>query len=110
VDPSRLVGKLDWVTKRFLLDQAGPGASPAARAKIDLRYHELSRDGYYLQLEAAGLAPTLVEPEQVLAAIAQPPPGTPATQRGRLIRQYGDGAVRASWSAVITPSGSRVRL
>jgi proteasome accessory factor A len=110
VDPSRLVGKLDWVTKRYLLELAGPDASPAARSKVDLRYHELSREGYYLQLEAAGLAPTLVEPEEVLDAIAQPPPGTPATRRGQLIRQHAESGLRASWSSVILPCGSRVRL
>ncbi|HYT91907.1 MAG TPA: proteasome accessory factor PafA2 family protein [Gemmataceae bacterium] len=110
LDPSRLVGKLDWVTKRYLLDRAGPDASRATRSKVDLRYHELSREGYYLQLEAAGLAPTLVEPEQVLDAIAQPPPGTPATQRGQLIRQHAESGLRASWSSVIMPCGSRVRL
>jgi proteasome accessory factor A len=108
-DPARLVGKLDWVTKRFLLDQAGPGASCAARCKVDLRYHELSRDGYYVQLEAAGVAPTLVEPEQVLDAVGQPPPGTPATRRGQLIRQHAE-ALRVSWSSVILPDGSQVRL
>src|SRR5262249_44313011 len=109
-DPSRLVGKLDWVTKRYLLAQAGPDASRATRSKVDLRYHELSREGYYLRLEAAGLAPTLVEPEQVLDAIAEPPPGTPATRRGQLIRRHAGAALRASWSSVILPCGSRVRL
>jgi proteasome accessory factor A len=110
-DPSRLVGKLDWLTKRYLLDKAGPAAPVAARRKIDLRYHELGRDGYYMQLEAAGLAPTLVEPEQVLAAAAVPPEGTPATLRGKLIRRHAiDGKMRASWFAVELPSGQRVPL
>jgi proteasome accessory factor A len=110
-DPARLVGKLDWVTKRYLLDRAGADAPRAARAKIDLRYHELGRDGYYMQLEAAGLAPTLVEPEQVLEATAVPPEGTPAAVRGRIIRQHAHTeAVRASWSSVVLPWGERVAL
>jgi proteasome accessory factor A len=110
-EPARLVGKLDWVTKKHLLDCAGPDASPAARSKIDLRYHELGRDGYYLRLEAAGLAPTLVEPEQVLQAITVPPTGTPATRRGKLIRTHAPSDVmRASWSSVLLPSGQRLSL
>ena len=79
------------------------------RRKIDMRYHELSPDGYYLQLEAAGGVPTLVEPEEVLAAIQSPPEGTPAERRGRLIRQYGEG-IRASWSSVAFGQGDESRL
>lgn len=110
-DPGRLVGKLDWVTKRHLLDRAGSDASLAARQKLDLRYHELSRDGYYLRLEAAGLAPTMVEPEEVLAAIRQPPQGSPATLRGQLIRQFATSpAIRASWSMVVVPTDYGVRV
>src|SRR5262249_61061252 len=72
-DPSRLVGRLDWVTKRYLLDAAGPGASSDERRKLDLRYHELSPEGYYLRLEAAGVAPVVAAPEGVGAAIDCPP-------------------------------------
>ncbi len=111
-DPQQLIGKVDWVTKRHLLDTAGAGASVAARRKLDLRYHELSRDGYYVQLEAAGVAPTLVEPEAVLAAIETPPDGTPADARGRLIRAFvgRPQEVRAGWNAVVIQSGTRSRV
>ncbi len=111
-DPERLIGKLDWVTKRYLLDSLGPEASVAEKRKLDLRYHELSRDGYYLQLEAAGVAPTLVEPEEVLRAIAVPPEGTPATRRGQLIREYAGspGQVRATWHGVFITEGRRTRV
>jgi proteasome accessory factor A len=110
--PERLVGKLDWVTKRYLLDRAGQDLSVEEKRKLDMRYHELSRDGYYLRLEAAGAAPTLAEPADVLQAITSPPEGTPATIRGRLIREFAGSspAVRASWSSIVVPAlwGSRV--
>ena len=77
-NPSRLVGKVDWVTKKYLLDGLGPDAPIEARRKLDLRYHELAPDGYYLRLEAAGVAPTLVEPEDVRKSIRVPPEATPA--------------------------------
>jgi proteasome accessory factor A len=77
-NPSRLVGKVDWVTKKYLLDGLGPDAPIEARRKLDLRYHELAPDGYYLRLEAAGVAPTLVEPEDVRNSMRVPPEGTPA--------------------------------
>lgn len=111
-NPAALVGKLDWVTKRYLMERAGPGASVEEKRKLDLRYHELSRDGYYLRLEAAGAAPTLVEPEEVIEAMTTPPAGTPATLRGQLIRQYAEDSppVRASWSSVIVPDSAGVRI
>jgi proteasome accessory factor A len=114
-NPQRLVGRLDWVTKRYLIDGAGPGASVEEKRKLDMRYHELSRDGYYLRLESAGAAPTVVEPEEVRAAMTAPPEGTPATARGRVIRQFAGRphAVRASWSSVrvsAAAGGQAIRL
>jgi proteasome accessory factor A len=98
-DPARLVGKVDWVTKKHVIDNAGTGITIAEKRKLDMRYHELSRDGYYLRLEAAGAAPTIVEPEAVLAAMTSPPEGTPATRRGQIIREY--PSVKASWASVV---------
>jgi Pup amidohydrolase len=111
-DPSRLVGRLDWVTKRHLLDAAGPGASADERRKLDLRYHELSPEGYYLRLEAAGIAPVVVEPEEVVAAIDRPAEGSPAAARGRLIRQSAEsgGAVRVGWSSVVFTDARGTRI
>jgi proteasome accessory factor A len=110
-DPTRLVGKLDWVTKRHIIASAGPDASALEKRKLDLRYHELSRDGYYLRLEAAGAAPTIAEPADVLQAMTSPPEGTPATVRGRLIREFaGSSQVRASWSSIIVPDRSGTRV
>jgi proteasome accessory factor A len=114
-DPCMLVGKLDWVTKRYLLGTAGANGSIAEKRKIDLRYHELSRDGYYMRLEAAGIAPTVVEPEDVLDAINVPPGGTPATTRSRLIHEYAGEkqALRVSWYTAVVgmgPRSLRIRL
>ncbi len=105
-EPARLVGKLDWITKLHLLGTVAANASLEERRKLDLRYHELSPAGYYLRLEAAGIAPTLVEPEEVLPAMRLPPPGSPATVRGRLIQQYAESSseVRASWASVLVPT------
>jgi Pup amidohydrolase len=110
-EPSRMIGRLDWVTKRYLLETAGKDVPLDARRKIDLRYHELSREGYYTQMEALGLAPTLVEPEQILTATTTPPADTPAAMRGQLIHEHATRAqsVAASWSCVRIVSSGRVR-
>src|SRR5262249_56740957 len=104
-DGNKMVGRLDWVTKRHLLAAAGREASVAPQRKADVRYHELSQEGYYLRLEAAGAAPTLVEPEAVLHATTVPPAGTPAEARGRLIQEHAPQGVRAGGEAVIVRRG-----
>ncbi|MDY7095908.1 MAG: proteasome accessory factor PafA2 family protein [Acidobacteriota bacterium] len=97
-----LLGKLDWVTKRYLLESCGtntegPGTETSGTGSagkeavlktLDLRYHELG-EGYLARMEAAGLAPRVVEPETVERAMEEPPEKTPAFLRGELIRRRG---------------------
>jgi len=94
-DRESLTGKVDWITKEYLLREE---TDRDVRRKIDMRYHELSQDGYYLQLEGAGGALTLIDPEDVLTAIQEPPEDTPAERRGKLIREH-EGLVTVSWTA-----------
>lgn len=101
-DPDALVGQLDWVTKRALLERA-QDLDPAARKKIDLRYHELG-EGYHTWLREAGLSRQLVAEEDVRAAVHHPPSNTPARHRGALIRQLSESGTegRVSWDEVHT--------
>ncbi|HEX7842948.1 MAG TPA: proteasome accessory factor PafA2 family protein, partial [Kofleriaceae bacterium] len=98
-DPESLFGRVDWVTKRRLIEAAG--ATPAERKKIDLKYHELGA-GYFARLECAGLAPVLVTDAEALAARRRPPSSSPAWQRGRVMRELIGTAskVRMTWDRV----------
>ncbi|MFT5683274.1 MAG: hypothetical protein ACI8RZ_004205 [Myxococcota bacterium] len=87
-DPESLVGEVDWITKRALLQEAGEDLSEAARKKIDLRYHELG-SGYFSWLDKAGLTMRMLSDDAITEAMRAAPDGTPATQRGRLIRESG---------------------
>ncbi|MEW5853669.1 MAG: proteasome accessory factor PafA2 family protein [Myxococcota bacterium] len=100
-DPGTLVGKIDWVTKRHLLQTLGRDSPHESLKKMDLRYHELGV-GYLDRLERAGQAPRLVDEEQVQEAVRTPPSGTPARLRSRLIRMLPnpDSMVTVSWSSV----------
>jgi Pup amidohydrolase len=111
-DSQALVGSLDWVTKRWILDKAGHGASWQTRKKIDLKYHELSPDGYYERLRMTGIAQDMLTPEEVEFARRNPPLGTPATVRGRFIREFAGGAeaVSANWKAVYIGQGRRTKV
>ncbi|HHO54022.1 MAG TPA: hypothetical protein ENK18_24910 [Deltaproteobacteria bacterium] len=101
-DPDALFGHLDWITKAKLLDEASE-LEPAMRKKIDLRYHELG-SGYHAWLDEAGLCPRLVADAEIERATRQPPPDTPASQRGRLIRSLSKAGTDAavSWSTIKT--------
>ncbi|NVB38704.1 proteasome accessory factor PafA2 family protein [Pseudenhygromyxa sp. WMMC2535] len=105
-EPARLFGRVDWVSKRALIEQAGAGLDPAAKKKIDLKYHELG-DGYFAALEDAGLAPTLVSPDEVTAAVHTPPQDSPARRRSQLLRSFAAAGVaaRVSWDRVEVPAG-----
>jgi hypothetical protein len=96
-----LIGQLDWVTKRYLLDTAGAGASPAARKKIDLKYHELGA-GYFARFEAEDLAPRLWSTADIARARHEPPSSSSARARSRVIRNLGrrETAVKVSWDRI----------
>jgi proteasome accessory factor A len=105
-DPQSLVGTLDWVTKQFVLDKAGRHASWNVRKKIDIRYHELSPQGYFQRLRTTGIVRDLLDRAEIEHARRNPPAGTPAAVRGRYIREFaleGDD-VTANWRAVFLGS------
>jgi proteasome accessory factor A len=109
--PGDLIGSVDWVTKQHLLQQAGSGLSWAARKKIDICYHELSPVGYFQMLQAADLAVSLVDLEDVNRAVRTPPSDTPATMRGHYIREFSadDAAMSVNWKRVIIGNGSATK-
>jgi proteasome accessory factor A len=97
---SSLVGRVDWVTKRYLLETCGDPRDAALLKTIDLRYHELG-EGYAARLEKSGCARRLVQEAEVDRATRLPPEGTPAFTRGRFIRgrKPGLAPVRISWDS-----------
>lgn len=111
-DPQKLVGTLDWPTKQFVLDKAGRGASWEARKKIDLRYHELSPEGYFQRLKATGLVVDLLDRSEIDHARRNPPAGTPAAVRGRYIREFAgdEDEITANWHAVYLGRGSGAKV
>jgi Pup amidohydrolase len=97
---SALIGRIDWVTKRYLLETCGDPRDKALLKTIDLRYHELA-EGYAARLERSGCARRLVEETEIARATRFPPEGTPAFTRGRFIRgrEPSLSPVRISWES-----------
>lgn len=97
-DPEPLFGRVDWVTKRRLIEAAGE--TPAQRKKIDLKYHELGT-GYHARLERAGIVQPALSAAEAEAARHRPPSDSPAWLRGRVMRELAGAArVRMSWNRV----------
>ena len=103
-----LLGRVDWVSKKWLLDQVPADAGWVARKKIDLRYHELSQEGYQRRLsETLQLAP-LVTVLQRDKARRNPPENSPATKRSYFIREFSTNpeGLRVDWNVAEIGEGS----
>ncbi len=114
VDPSdtdAAIGRVDWLTKRWMIDELGDQAEWSQRKKIDLRYHELSEDGYFFQLMEARPELRLVDDERIQRRRRSPPPSSPAARRGWLIREFADSeeAMQAEWSYAMIGRGRKRR-
>jgi proteasome accessory factor A len=109
---SWLIGNIDWVTKKYFLDRAGAGASWSERKKIDIRYHDLSENGYFQMLDRSGLASHLIDEEHIERAMRTPPPDSPATTRGHYIREFASADVPLSvnWKNVVIGQGWGSRI
>lgn len=97
--PMTLIGRIDWLTKLWLLNQMESGTSWQVRKKIDIRYHELSEDGYHRQLtNYLNLAPVIRDSE-IARARRTPPNDSPARRRGSLIRELSgeNSELRVDW-------------
>lgn len=107
-----LVGTLDWATKYYLLGKLDKKASWAEKKKIDIRYHELSPDGYYHRLVQSGVVPRVVRTADLERATRVAPPNSPATRRGHFIREFcdGDHLLRVNWRWVIIGQGRSARV
>ncbi|HLG22278.1 MAG TPA: proteasome accessory factor PafA2 family protein [Candidatus Manganitrophaceae bacterium] len=90
-DPTRLVGKIDWISKKWLLDTfleaEGKGWDDPWAASLDLEYHNLHpARGLSYALEEEGKAPRRTTDAAVELAAGAPPRDTRASARGELIR------------------------
>jgi len=91
-EPERLVRKIDWVTKKVLIERYCekndlPMNHPRA-ALIDLAYHDVNRErGLYYLLERTGKIDRAVDNARIQFGMREPPQTTRAKLRGDFIRQ-----------------------
>ena len=109
-DPMSLVGQLDWVAKRRILEgyreRDGLEWDDAKLRAIDLQYHDVRRTkGLYHRLEVAGKVERLTTDDEVDRAVMDPPEDTRAYFRGRCIAKFPDAIAAASWDSLILDTG-----
>ncbi|MEE2659447.1 MAG: proteasome accessory factor PafA2 family protein [Candidatus Latescibacterota bacterium] len=90
-DPMSLIDRLDWVTKKWLLEsfieEEGLDWDDPWIQSLDLEYHNLNpKKSLYFHLRDRGLIHTVVDDEQVSQAIVTPPQDTRARARSAVMR------------------------
>jgi Pup-ligase protein len=106
-----LVGKIDWVAKKWLLQTFAESERlswdhPWLQS-LDLEYHNLDpKRGLYFGLQEEGIAPRLVTEERIIECMRKAPENTRARGRGaavaRLIEQdtsYTSIGTQSPWRA-----------
>ena len=105
-DPRSLVGQLDWITKRQVMDgfreRHGLSTADLKLAALDLQYHDLRPNR---SLFARMGAETLVDADKVRWAMDNPPDDTRAYFRGQCLKRWPDRIVAANWDSMVFDVG-----
>ncbi|MDO3648518.1 depupylase/deamidase Dop [Nocardia mangyaensis] len=116
-DPMECANLLDWPAKLRLLEgmrsREGLGWAAPKLHLMDLQYSDVRLDkGLYNRLVARGSMKRLVNEQDVLDAMTNPPTDTRAYFRGECLRRFGADIAAASWDSVIFDLGgdSLVRI
>lgn len=104
-DRSQLVGKLDWVTKQWLLEtflrEERIGWDDPWLASLDLEYHNINPEqGLYLGLEAEGKAWRMTTDEAIDEAIRNGPSDTRGGLRGLCVQRFSDQIQSMQWERI----------
>ena len=109
-DHTPLIGRLDWVTKLYLLEtfvrEERIGWDDPWLTSLDLEYHNLSHErGLYRGLEADGKTYRLTSDAEIEAAIHSGPSDTRGGLRGLCIKKFPDQITSIQWESVTFKGG-----
>ena len=110
----QLVGKLDWVTKQWLLETFLRAErlewDDPWLASLDLEYHNIDPElGLYMGLEAEGKAWRLTTAEMIDEAILNGPADTRGGLRGLCVQRFPEEIQSIQWEQVRFNDGHRSR-
>lgn len=105
-DLAPLVGVLDWVSKKHILDgfqdRKKIDSSDVQLAAIDLQYHDLRPEKSLFKRINQEI---LVSEEESNFAIKNPPEDTRAYFRGKCLEKWPEDIVSANWDSLVFDSG-----
>ena len=109
-DRSPLIGRIDWVTKLYLLEtfvrEERIGWDDPWLTSLDLEYHNLNpARGLYRGLEAEGKAFRLSTDAEVDTAVRQGPADTRGGLRGLCVRKFPDQIKSIQWEGLLFKGG-----
>ena len=104
-DRQLLIGKLDWVTKQWLLEtfmrEERIGWNDPWLASLDLEYHNVNPErGLYLGLEAEGKVWRMTTDMDVEQALSAGPRDTRGGLRGLCVRRFSDQIKGMQWERI----------
>lgn len=111
-DRPQLVGKLDWVTKQWLLEtfmrEERIGWDDPWLASLDLEYHNVNPEqGLYLGLEAEGKGWRITTDEMIEEAILNGPKDTRGGLRGLCVQRFANQIKSIQWEYIQFTGGLR---
>ena len=103
-----LVGILDWVSKKHILDgfqeRKKISASDVQLAAIDLQYHDLRPEKSLFKKIKQEI---LISEEESNFATKNPPEDTRAYFRGKCLEKWPENIVSANWDSLVFDSGEK---
>jgi len=104
-DRLQLIGKIDWVTKQWLLEtfiqEERISRDDPWLASLDLEYHNLAPDrGLFFGLEAEGRTTRLCEERDIQEAMKHGPRDTRGGLRGLCVQRFGEDITSIQWEGV----------
>ncbi len=106
-DPMSLARQVDWVAKLQLIeayrDRHGCDWGDHRLAALDLQYHDLRpARSLFARLDTE----RLVDPDDVAAAVSEPPRDTRAWFRGQCLKRWPSTVVTANWDSLVFDLGA----
>jgi proteasome accessory factor A len=109
-NPTMLVGEVDWIAKRAILE--GYRARDHSEwddprlAAVDIQYADLRADkGLARVMQAKGRQQVMFSEDEIARAVQDPPHDTRAYFRGMCMRTFTENVTAASWDSVIMDVG-----
>ena len=114
-DPMGLIGRLDWVLKLWLLNRYRDGKGLDWKNQtlkvLDLHYHNIdARDGFFYRLQEEGITERMLDDDEIIRFIREPPSDTRAYFRGKCIEKFPKEMHLVNWEVVGFDQGDVYRM